>query len=389
MNRNILLLAVCQALLFTCTSLMVTSSALVGEQLTPSPTLATLPLSLQFIAMMLTTFPASLLMKRVGRRAGLMTGILSGIAGASLCVYAVLHGRFSVFCMGSMLIGSFSSFGQYYRFTAADVASAEYRSRAISWVMAGGVAAAFLGPNLAAWTRQALAVPFAASFAALVGLQLLSLTLLSLLRIPPPTLQESAASGRPLAEIARQPVFRVAVLTGMISYGVMNLVMTATPLAMHAFAQPFADTAFVIQWHVFAMFAPAFFTGHLIRHLGVLNVMLIGSLLLIACAATNFAGATVAYFATALALLGVGWNFVYVGATTLLTDTYTPAEKAKAQALNDFMVFSTVAVTAFVSGLLQHRLGWRFINAGVLPPIVLCLAAIVWLRRRQPHPPAA
>ena len=383
MKRNVLLLALCQALLMTGTSLLITTSALVGQGLALDASLATLPLGLQFLMTMLVTFPASLLMKRVGRRAGFMLGASAGILGAVLCAYAILTASFELFCVGSLALGVFNGFGQFYRFAAADTASDAYRSRAISLVLAGGVIAAFTGPNLAAWTRDSLASPFAGSYAALIGVYLLSLTLLSLLRIPPPSPQEQHGSSRPLGEILRQPTLVVAVLGGMISYGVMNLVMTATPLAMRVYDHSFADTALVIQWHILGMFAPSFFTGHLIRRFGTLNMMLCGGLLLGACVAINFTGTGLLNFWLALLSLGVGWNFLFIGATNLLTETYRPAEKAKTQALNDFLVFGAMTLTAMSSGAVHHRFGWEVVNAGVIPLILLTLAATAWLRLRR------
>ncbi|HXH02153.1 MAG TPA: MFS transporter, partial [Candidatus Competibacteraceae bacterium] len=389
MYRNVLLLALCQALLMTGTSLLIASSALVGRMLTPLPALATLPLALQFLTTMLTAFPAALLMKRVGRRVGFMSGAVLGIAGAALCTAAILGGSFALFCLGAMLMGAFSGFGQFYRFAAVDVVAAEFRSRAISWVLAGGVLAAFLGPNLAAWARQWLAVPFAGSYAAVTAVTVLSLLTSGRLRIPAPGAEEAGGVARPLVAIAAQPTFAVALLAGMVSYGAMNLVMTATPLAMADCGLPFDDTAFVIQWHVVAMFLPSFFTGHLIRRFGVLTVMAVGALLLAACVAVNFSGLTRMHFSVALMLLGMGWNFLYIGATTLLTETYAPAEKAKTQALNDCLVFGSVTLTALSAGALQQRFGWLAVNAGVLPAIALVLAAVLWLGWRRRLSPAA
>lgn len=383
MKRNVFLLAFCQALLFICTSLVATSSALVGQQLADAPGLATVPVGLQFIAMVMTTFPASFLMKRIGRRGGFMIGAGIGMAGGALCTYAIFQHHFVLFCAGSFIFGMFSSFGQYFRFAAADVATPDYRSRAIAYVLAGGVVAAFIGPNLASWTRLGFSEPFAASFFALVGVCLILLLVVSALIIPPPGEQERSGVARPLGQIASQPVFIVAVLGAMIGYGVMNLVMTATPLAMNAYHHAFGDTAFVIQWHIVAMFGPSFFTGHLIRRFGVLNIMLCGALLQAICVGVNLSGTSVTHFWLGLTLLGMGWNFLYIGATTLITETYTIAEKAKTQALNDFSVFATVTLTAFSSGAIQQHFGWDIINISVTPLIILVLIAIIFLQLKQ------
>ena len=380
MKRNVFLLAFSQAVLMTGTSLMITTSALVGMQLAPSAALATVPLGVQFLAMMFSTFPASFLMKRVGRRLGFMFSAVLGFCGAGICTYAIFSSSFMLFALGSFFLGVFNGFGQFYRFAAADVATAEYRSRAISWVLAGGVIAAFIGPNLARFTRDSLSIPFAGSYAALLGVYILSLLIAALLSIPKPSDEERHGEARSLISIASQPSYFVAVISAIVGYGVMNLVMTATPLAMEAYQHPFADTAFVIQWHILGMFIPSFFTGHLIKRFGVLNIMLIGAALLICCVGVNFSGVGVMHFWTGLVLLGIGWNFLFIGATTLLTETYTPAEKAKAQAMNDFLVFGTVTFTAFSSGALHNAFGWQVVNLGVIPLIVIALIATMWLR---------
>ena len=276
----------------------------------------------------------------------------------------------------------FNGFGQYYRFAAAEVCSEEYRSRSISYVLAGGVLAAFIGPNLANWSRQALSVEFAGCFTSLIALYFLSLCMAALLRIQRPAHVTSERGGRPLIEIARQRAYIVAVVSAMVGYGSMNFIMIATPLAMQHHAHPFSDTAFVIQWHVFGMFVPSFFTGHLIRRFGTANVMLAGILLVGLCIGMNFAGTSVFHFWAALLLLGLGWNFLFLGATTLVTETYEVNEKSKAQALNDFLVFGTVSVTSFSSGAIQHALGWQTINMGVIPFLVIVLIANIWLRRK-------
>jgi MFS family permease len=383
-HKNVLLLAACQAMMMTGGSLLITTSALVGVRLSPDPAFATLPLAMQMLAGMLTSIPASLLMRRIGRRNGFLIGSGIGLAGAALAAYAIVSGHFLLFALAAALSGVFTGFGNYYRFAAADTASLDYRPRAISYVLAGGVVAAVIGPNLANWTHGWLAAPFAGSFMALTGIMLLSILTLLFLDIPRRP-DESHGQGRPLRQIARQPVFVVAAIGGMFGYGVMALVMTATPLAMHGHHYAFGDTAFVIEWHVLGMFAPSFFTGHLIRRFGVLPVMLAGALLNAVCVLVNLSGTSLAHYWLALTLLGVGWNFLFIGATTLLTDAYTPAEKAKTQALNDFLVFTTVTVAVLFAGHLQHHFGWRAVNYGVIPMIVLTLAAVAWLLGRPPR----
>ena len=383
MKRNIILLSLSQAVLITGTSTLLASSAIVGLALASHKSLATMPLALLFLAQMATTVPASLYMARVGRRVGFMTSALFGLAGSAVATAGVIYASFSIFCLGTTLIGMFNGFGQYYRFTAAEVAPEDYRSRAISYVMVGGVIAAFAGPNLANWSRHSLSAEFAGSYACLIGLYLLAFGLASLLQIPKPAAVSRSKEGRPLGVIARQPAYLAAVASAMVGYGVMNFIMIATPLAMHGYAHAFSDTAFVIQWHIFGMFIPSFFTGHLIRRFGTANIMLTGILLLGLCVSINFVGTTVTHFWSALVLLGLGWNFLFVGATTLLTETYAPGEKAKAQALNDFIVFGTVTLTSFSSGAVQHALGWQTINMAVIPFLVLVGVANLWLRSTQ------
>jgi MFS family permease len=384
MKKNVWLLAGCQALMNSGNSLLIATSALVGFRLADDKSLATLPLALQFLASMLTTVPASYLMRWLGRRAGFFIGTLLGLAGAGLAAFAILQGSFALFCAAAMLFGAFNGFGTYYRFAAADVATSDYKSRAISYVMAGGVVAAFVGPNLAHWTSSWFAsVEFAGSYTSLLGLYGLSMLALLFVRIPRATAAETHEPGRPLSAVVRQPAYRVALAGGALGYGVMALVMTATPLAMHQHAHAFAETAFVIEWHLLGMFVPSFFTGQIIRRFGVLNVMAVGALLNVACVAVNLSGAGVAHFWAALVLLGVGWNFLFIGGTTLLTETYNEAEKAKAQALNDFTVFTVITISVLSAGALQHHLGWHAVNLGVLPLIAVILAGILWLRHQR------
>lgn len=363
-------------------TLLIATSALVGFRLSPDRSLATLPLALQMLANMLTTVPASLLMQRIGRRGGFVLGSAIGIAGGALATWAILTGSFAMFAVAAALSGVFSGFGNYYRFAAADVATSDFRARAISWVLTGGVVAALVGPNLARWTSSWLATPFAGSYLALTGIMVLSFFTVMFLDIPRTTAEERGG-GRPLGVIIAQPVFAVAVIAGMFGYGFMSLVMTATPLSMHANHYVFSDTAFVIQWHSLGMFAPSFFTGTLIRRFGVLRVMLTGVLLITSCVLINLAGTTLVHYSVALAMLGIGWNFMFIGSTTLLTESYAPEEKARTQALNDFLVFTTVTIAVLSAGSLQHRLGWRAVNLGVLPLTLIPLAAIAWLMRAR------
>lgn len=380
--RNVGLLALCQALFTTANAVVITSSALAGQQLAPESGLATLPLSLQFVATMVAIAPASFVMRRIGRRAGFAIGAGCGVLSGILGCIGILAGWFWLFCLAGLVYGGFIGFAQYYRFAAADAASPRFRPRAIAYVLAGGVVAAFAGPELAKATRELLApVLFAGCYLTIAALALTTFALLPLVRIPA-SAEAHAGPSRPLREIARQPNFVVALLGGMVGYGAMALVMTATPLAMIACAHPFGAAAFVIQWHILGMFAPSLVTGRLIDRFGVIRIMLVGCGLLLGAIAVGLSGIELTRFWAALTLLGVGWNFVFVGATTLLTTTYRPAEKAKVQAANDLAVFSTVALASLSSGALHHLLGWTAVNLAVLVPLLLILVALLWLQRR-------
>lgn len=390
-RRNVFLLALAQATMVTGQSLMLSAAPFIGLALASSPALATLPIGVQFAATLATVVPAAFLMKHLGRRPGFLLGAALGIAGSALAAYAIGIGSFVLFCAGLALNGTYNGFGTYYRFAAADAAGPLLRARAISYVLAGGVLAAFLGPNLARWTQHALAgADFTGSYLALAVVCALAFVALLFVRIPAPTAEERRSRGRPFGAIARQPAFLVAVLGGMISYGVMNLIMTSTPLAMHAHQYRFADAAFVIQWHVVGMFAPSFVTGSLIARYGVLNVMQWGAALCALCVAVNLASTALWAMWLALVLLGVGWNFLFVGGTTLLTETYRPEERAKTQSLNDLLVLGTTTVTAFSSGPLHHLFGWSALNTFVVPLLALVALALLWLkRRREAATPAA
>ena len=380
MKRNVALLAAGQAVMMTGSVLLFATGSLVGQQLAGNKALATLPLALQMAASLAVIIPASFLMARIGRRGGFLLGATLGMAGAALGLYGILAGDFALFCVAAALIGLFTGIGNYFRFAAVDAASAAYRARAISYVLAGGVIAAVIGPNLGHWGERLLpGTAFAGAYLALVGLYALVFLLLTRLDIPRPPAFD-ASQGRPLASILRQPVVAVAVLTGALSYGVMALIMTATPLAMHGQLHSYHDTAFVIEWHVLGMFAPSFITGRLIQRFGVWNIMMSGALLNIACVAINLGGSSVSHYWLALLLLGVGWNFLFIGATNLLTTGYAPAEQAKVQAGNDFLVFGITTLAVLSAGVLQHHFGWRVVNLGVIPGILLILGALFWLR---------
>ncbi len=387
-KRDVYLLALCQALLATGNAVVITTSALVGQTLAPDG-LATLPLFLQFLAIMATALPASYLMKRIGRRAGFAVGAGFALCSGLLGCGAILAGSFPLFCIASFGYGVFMGFGMFYRFAAAEAASPEFRPRAISYVLAGGVVAAIAGPELAKATDDLLGPAlFAGCFAAVACLGFTTLLVLAFLRIPLPAEDERTGEERPLGQIMRQPTFIVALGASAIAQGAMVLVMTATPLAMAFCGHDFDQTAFVIQWHVLGMFAPSFFTGHLISRFGVLNVMAVGAGLILACLGVALSGIEIAQFWSALFLLGIGWNFMFVGGTSLLTSTYQPSEKAKVQAINDLIIFATAAFASLSSGLLHHLIGWQAVNLSMILPIVAMLGAILWLRRREVPAPA-
>lgn len=393
-KRNIPILALCQALFMSGTSLMVATTALVGYALADDKSYASLPFTLQLLATMFTSIPAAMLMARIGRKKTFLFGAVLAMFGAAMCAFAVLQNSFYLFMLGSILIGVFSGFANYYRFTAADSVDNEHKSRAISYVLAGGVLAAVIGPNLANFTRDMISgAAFAASYGSIILLYFLSFILLSFLDLPHryDPLTKKSADVRPLSVIARQPRYIIAVIAGMLGYATMTLVMTATPLAMQHYHHIYGDTAFVIQWHVLGMFAPSFFTGHLINRFGLFSVMFSGTLFGLLCVMINLLGTSVGHFWFALVLLGISWNFLFIGATTLLTETYRPQEKFKAQALNDFLVFSVVSTASLSAGILHHNLGWQFVNTMAIPMLFIILASLVWLyqHNKTQHIPAA
>ncbi len=383
--RNVVLLALCQALFMTATSGMISAAALVGFGLADDKALATLPTSLQFVAIMVATTPASLLMRRIGRRDGFTIGAVIGLAGALLAAKGLFDADFVLVCLGHFLVGVFNGFAQFYRFAAADAASDAKRARAISLVMTGGVVAS-VGPLLASLIKDWFApIDYAGIYFGVAGLYAATLVILRFVTIPRPSAEERAARGRPLGVIMRQPVFVVAVLAALVGYATMSVVMTSIPLAMQVCGLSFFDTAQVIQWHVFGMFAPSFFTGNLIRRFGVYNVMLAGAAIEALCVAVNVTDTSLANFWISGILLGVGWNFLFIGATNLLTTTYAPAEKTKAQAFNEFLIWGTVCITALLSGIAHQNLGWTVMNIAVIVPTIVIAGALVWLSGHRSH----
>ncbi|MDO8931031.1 MAG: MFS transporter [Rhodocyclaceae bacterium] len=383
--HQILILAICQGLLLTHGVSMVAVTGLAGRAIASDPGFATLPLTTYVLGGAATTLPAAFFMRRFGRRAGFSLGTLLGCVGALVCALAVAEHSFALLCFGTVLCGGYTAFGQQYRFAAADAAAPTWKSRAISLTLAGGILGGVLGPWASTQTRNLLEPTYLGTYLSLAAVALIALAFVSRLDIPPLSAAERKTSGRPLREIARQPAFMLAVLAAATGYGVMNLLMTATPLAMDICRHPFADTAFVLEWHVIGMFAPSFVTGDLIKRWGVLKIIGAGTVLMAVCIGIALAGISVMHFWWALFLLGVGWNFMFIGGTTLLTETYRSEEKAKAQGSNDFIVFAVQGLTSLSSGILITRQGWETLNWFALPAVALTAAATLaygWKTRR-------
>jgi len=380
MNPNLLLLAVCQALFLTNNVAFIAINGLVGLSLAPLGWMATLPITGYVVGAALAAMPVSRLQASLGRKRSFQIGLCVAIASCALCAYAASSKNFWLLVAATMLAGFYSANGALYRFAGPELVKPENKERAISWVLAGGVAGAFLGPNLASQTKDWFDTPFTGAYVALIGVAMLSLLALSLIRFPahlPPL--PGAARGRSALELARQPIFVVAIIAAALGYGVMNLLMAATPIAMQQCQHPFSKAALVLEWHVLGMFLPSFFTGHLIKRFGALPVMGVGALLNFVCVAVALSGVDVMQFLIALLFLGVGWNFLYIGGSTLLTQAYRPEEKNRAQGIMDTCVFWTMAVTSFSSGALITTQGWTWLNLGSLLPMALIACALVWL----------
>jgi MFS family permease len=377
-GRNVGLLAACQALLFTNNSTLIAINGLAGLALAPYVGLATLPVTCWVLGGAIGTMPASLHMRRVGRQRGLTTGTFWGIVGALICATAIWLQNFWVLCIGTLVWGVYNAYGQYYRFAAADVATGDFKATAISLVLAGGLVGGILGPTTSRFTIELLAPKFMGAYLALIGFAVITMILLRFIRIPTPGAAERSATGRPLREIAMQPKYAVAVAAGAIGYGVMNFLMTSTPIAMQVCGHPYGDAAFVISSHIIGMFAPSFVTGPMIRRVGALPVMFAGALLNFAAIGIALAGIAVAHFWWSLVILGVGWNFLYIGGTTLLTESYRPEERARAQGLNEQAIFTMMAISSLTSGLTVTTAGWERVNLFALPLVVAVAIAIVW-----------
>jgi MFS family permease len=380
-------LAVCQMLLLTNGVLLAAVNSLAGFALAPSRRLATVPVVTYVLGAAMSTLPASFFMKRHGRRAGFLLGSSLGVAGGAVGALAIQRHGFLLLLAGTFLSGVYNAFGQYYRFAAADSAPPDFKSRAISLTLAGGIVGGFVGPAVGRLTRDLVEPRFLASYLALAIFALASFFMAARLRFPRQSEAERHGIARPLAAILRQPTVVVAVMAAAVGYGVMNLLMSATPLAMDlCCGHPYGDMTFVLQWHVIGMFLPSFFTGALIRRAGVLNVLLAGAALMFLCMGIAMSGHTLMHFWWALTLLGVGWNFLYIGGTTLLTEAHRPAEKAKVQGVNDSLVFVVMLSSSLTSGVVVTGSGgWGLLAGLTLPFLALTTLAtsILWLRQRR------
>lgn len=390
MNRHLLLLTVCQGLFLTNNVAFMAINGLVGLSLAPAAWMATLPVMAYVVGGALSTGLVARTQRRFGRRVSFEIGLAVAFVSALACAAGALLHSFWLLCAATVVAGFYSANATLYRFAAAELAAPSWREKAVSLVMAGGLIGAVAGPNLASITRQWFAVPFAGAYVALAAVALLSAVLMHFIRFPAAPVAQGAQAGRPLSEIAGQPVFIVAAMAGALGFGVMNLLMAATPLAMQVCSLPFEDVAFVLEWHVIGMFAPGFFTGHLIRRFGTLPVMAAGLVLNLGCIVVALSGVDLHRFLVALFLLGVGWNFLFTGSTTLSLSAYTAQERDRAQAALNFCIFATLAVSSLASGVLVTTQGWQWLNLGSLLPILLIGAGLLWLARVQrPAPKTA
>ena len=383
MNRNLWLLAICQGLFLTNNVTFIAINGLVGWSLAPLGWMATLPVMGYVVGGALSTGLVAHTQSRFGRKTSFQLGLVVAALSALLCCYAAYSKNFWLLVAATVVAGYYNANAQLYRFAAAELAAPAFREKAISLVLAGGLIGAVAGPNLAASTRSLTEVPFAGAYLALTGVALLAIVLLAFIQFPPAPTRQSVSGGRPLREIMRQPVFIVAAAAGALGYGVMNLLMAATPIAMQVCGLPFSDVALVLEWHVIGMFAPGFFTGHLIKRFGTLPIMAVGLALNVLCVVIALSGVAFQQFVVALFLLGLGWNFLFTGSTTLALTAYRPEEKDKAQGALNFCVFAVLALSSLTSGVLVTTQGWTLLNLGSLLPLGLTGLALVWLALQQ------
>lgn len=388
-KRTILLLAVAQALYSSCIITVFATAGLVGLNIAPTPAWATLPITTFVLGAMFTTVPASMLMQRLGRKPIFMMGAGVSVVGALLAVWAIMNSNFAVFCFATALQGVFQATSGFYRFAAAEAADAENKSIAISWVLTGGVVAAIAGTLISNYSSELIApYSFAGSYAAAAVLALINAAVIMYLRIPKPTATEVGGAARAWPELLRQPRMIVAMASAMIAYALMNLMMTAAPVAMIGCGFTKSDASWVIQWHVLAMFVPSFFTGQLIKRFGAEKVTGLGMVLLIGAAIVGLAGISFGHFAVALIVLGLGWNFGFIGGTTMLTDTYRPSERGKVQAANDLGISILMATASTSSGLILADWGWVAVSIALFPPAAIALLMVGWLMLGTKSAPA-
>lgn len=382
-RRNAVVLAVTQALAGANNSVIIATGGIVGAMLAPDRSLATLPVTIYVLGLWFGTLPMGALARRFGRRTAFQLATIAGVVTGILCCAGVILGSFAIFCAGAFCSGLYAAGHQGYRFAAADTASDAFKPKAISWVLIGGVFAGVVGPQLIIFTKD-IWQPylFAASYVAQAGVAILAACVLGLVRIPPPPRLADGEIGRSLGEILRQPRFVVAVVCGIASYAMMNMVMTAAPLAMVECNHSITDATLGLQWHVIGMYAPSFFTGTLIARFGVEKVIGAGFALLLVSAGVSISGITVWHFWAGLVLLGVGWNFAFIGATAMVTQCHRPHERNRVQSFNDFLVFGSMAVGSFASGNILVWFGWAAVNEVVFPVVLAAGALLAWLTIR-------
>jgi MFS family permease len=378
-GRDALLLTVCQALFWAGLLVSITLTGLIGQIIAPDPALATLPVALLMVANIVLTRPISLLMQRHGQRAGFSLGALAGALGGMICVIGIFRADFTVFCLGNVVLGAYQAAAQYYRLAAVDKVEPERRGRAVSLVLSGAILAALAAPSLALWSKDLFApVTFAGSFLALSVLSVMTLIPLALLSPHPAASAEARSGGRPMGEILRQPIMIAALVNAAAGHAVMVLVMNATPLAMVACNHTVGDAAGVIRAHVLGMFVPSFFTGKLIDRLGAPAIAAAGAVILAASATVSAWDQGLGYFQVGLVLLGVGWNFMYIAGTTLLTQSYQPEERGRVQGMAEMTIAACAATASFGSGGLLNAFGWQAVNMGAAPVLAVSLGVTLW-----------
>ena len=389
MNANLLLLTLCQGLFLTNNVTFIAINGLVGLSMAPLGWMATLPVMGYVVGGALSTGLVAKSQSRWGRRVSFQLGLLVALGSALLAAYAAWSHQFWLLVGATLIAGYYSANGQLYRFAAAELSTPDFREKAVSLVLAGGLIGAVIGPNLASRTRGLTETPFVGAYLALGVVAVVGLVLMHFIRFPAaPAATPRSASNAPLGQIMRRPIFIVSALTAAMSYGVMNLLMAATPLAMQVCGFGFADAALVLEWHVIGMFAPGFFTGGLIKRFGAPQIMGVGVLLNLVCIAVALSGVDLHQFLIALFLLGVGWNFLFTGSTTLAMKAWTPEEKDRGQAAINFCVFATMAFTSFASGALVTTSGWTWLNVGSIVPVALAGLSLLWLAWQRRQAPA-